>query len=77
MSNYLVWCDHGEVELVVAPELDGNEDEDQMDDTIADIRREYDLGSGEQLPFSKVQNLYMLLAASDEKVHNGTDVTVQ
>jgi hypothetical protein len=47
MSNYLVWCDHGEVELVVAPELDGNEDEDQMDDTIADIRREYDLGSGE------------------------------
>jgi hypothetical protein len=47
-----------------------------MDDMIADIGIEYDLGSGDQHPPSDVQNFYMLLAASDEKVHDSTDLTV-
>jgi hypothetical protein len=46
-----------------------------MDDMIADIGMEYNLGSRDQHPPSGVQNVYMLLAASDEKVHNGTDLT--
>jgi hypothetical protein len=40
-----------------------------MDDMIADIGREYDLGSGEQHPPPEVQNLCRLLVVSDEKVH--------
>jgi hypothetical protein len=47
-----------------------------MDDMIADIGMEYDLGSGDQYPPSEVHNFYRLLAASDEKVHNDTDLTV-
>jgi hypothetical protein len=47
-----------------------------MDDMIADIGMEYDLGSGDQHPPSEVQNLYRLLAVSDEKVHDGTNLTV-
>jgi hypothetical protein len=47
-----------------------------MDDMIADIDMEYDLGSGDQHPPPEVQNFYMLLAASDEKVHDGTKLTV-
>jgi hypothetical protein len=53
-----------------------NDDEDQMNDIIADIGMEYDLGSKDQHPPSEVQNFYMLLAALDEKVHDGTDVIV-
>jgi hypothetical protein len=44
MPNYLMWHDHREVRPF---ESDENEDEDQMDDMIADIGREYDLGSRE------------------------------
>jgi hypothetical protein len=41
MLNYLVWRDHEEVELsVVGAESDGNEDDDQMDEMLADIGRE-------------------------------------
>jgi hypothetical protein len=77
MSNYQVWRDHGEVKpLVVGAESDGNEDDDQMDEMVADIGREYEVGSGEQGQPPEVQNFYMLLAAADEKVHDGTDVTV-
>jgi hypothetical protein len=48
MPNYLVWRDHGEVEPpVVGTESDGNEDDDRMDDMLADIGREYEVGSGE------------------------------
>jgi hypothetical protein len=54
---------------------DGNE-EDQMDDMIVDISREYDVGSRELHPPPEVQNFYKLHATSDEKVHDGTDVTV-
>jgi hypothetical protein len=74
MSNYLMWHQHGEVQPAVANELDRNDDADQMDDMIADIRRGYDL-EFEDLP-SEVQNFYWLLAASEEKVHDGTDVTI-
>jgi hypothetical protein len=47
-----------------------------MDDMIADIGMEYDLGSGDQHSPSEVQNFYMLLIASDEKVHDVTELTV-
>jgi hypothetical protein len=48
MPNYLVWRDHGEVEpSVVGTESDGNEDDDPMDEMLADIGREYEVGSGE------------------------------
>jgi hypothetical protein len=62
------------VQPVVADELYGNNDVDQMDDMVADIGRGYDLESED--PPLEVQNFYRLLAASEEKVHNGTDVTV-
>jgi hypothetical protein len=45
-----------------------------MDDMIADIERGYDMESKNPPP--EVQNFYRLLVASEEKVHNGTDVTV-
>jgi hypothetical protein len=62
-----------------------------MDDMVVDIERGYDLesedppsvvdiGRGYDLesedPPSKVHNFYRLLAASEEKVHDGTNVTV-
>jgi hypothetical protein len=47
-----------------------------MDDMIADIGMEYDLESRDQHPPLWVQNFYRLLAASDEKVHDGTELTV-
>jgi hypothetical protein len=44
MSNYLVWHNHGEVEpLVVGAESDKNEDDDRMDEMVADIGREYEV----------------------------------
>jgi hypothetical protein len=49
MLNYLMWHDHEEVEpLVVGAESDRNEDDDRMDEMLADIGREYEVGSGEQ-----------------------------
>jgi hypothetical protein len=47
-----------------------------MDKMVADIGREYEIGSREQGEPPEVQNFYRLLAAADEKVHDGTDVTV-
>jgi hypothetical protein len=76
MSNYLIWSQHEEVQPPTADESDENDDEDWMDDMIADIGREYDLGSGDQHPLPEVQNFYRFLTASDEKVNDGTDVTV-
>jgi hypothetical protein len=75
MVNYLVWHQHGEVQATTANESYRNDDEDQMDDIIADIDKEYDLGSGDQHPPSEVQNFDRLLVASDEKVHECTDLT--
>jgi hypothetical protein len=72
-----MWHNHGEVEpLVVGAESDKNKDDDRMDEMVTDIGREYEVWSGEQGQPPKVQNFYMLLTAADEKVHNGTDVTV-
>jgi hypothetical protein len=77
MLNYLVWHDHGAVELpVIGAESDRNEDDDQMDEMLADIGREYEVGSEEQGQPPEVQNFYRLLAAVDEKVHDGTNVIV-
>jgi hypothetical protein len=74
MSNYHLWHQHREVQPAVADESDGNYDVDQMDDMVADIERGYDLESED--PPSEVQNFYRLLAASEEKVHDGIDMTV-
>jgi hypothetical protein len=49
MSNYFLWHQHGEVQPAVADESDGNDDIDQMDDMVADIKRGYDLESAEFL----------------------------
>jgi hypothetical protein len=43
---------------------------------IDDICREYDLASREHLSPPEAHNFYGLIAASDEKVHDGTDVSV-
>jgi hypothetical protein len=45
-----------------------------MNEMVADIGRGYDLECKD--PPSKVQNFYRLLAASYEKVHDGTNVNV-
>jgi hypothetical protein len=75
ISNYyLLWHQHGEVHPTVADESDGNDDVDWMDGMVADVGRGYDLESEDSLP--EVQNFYSLLAASKEKVHDGTNVTV-
>jgi hypothetical protein len=74
MSNYLLWHQHGEVQPVVADESDGNDDVDQMDDMVVDIERGYDLESEDPPP--EVQDFYKLLTASEEKLYDGTDVTV-
>jgi hypothetical protein len=50
MPNYLVWHQHGEVQAPTAAKSDGSSDENRMDDMIADIDMEYDLGSGDQHP---------------------------
>jgi hypothetical protein len=76
MLNYLVWHQHGEVQETAPAQSDGSDDEDRMDDMIADIGMEYDLGSRDQHPPSEVQNFYRLFATSDEKVHDGTELTV-
>jgi hypothetical protein len=75
MPNYQVWLDHGEAEELPV-ELNGNEDEDRMDEMVANIGREYEIGSGEQGEPLEVQNFYSLLASTDEKVYDGTNVTV-
>jgi hypothetical protein len=62
------------VQHAVADESDGNDDVDQMDDMVADVGTGYDLESEDPPP--EVQNFYRHLAASEEKVHYGTDVTV-
>jgi hypothetical protein len=76
MPDYLVWHQHGGVQPPVAVESDENDDEERMDDMITDIGMEYDLGSGDQHPPPEVQNFYRLLAASEEKVHDGIALTI-
>jgi hypothetical protein len=74
MANYLLWHQHGEVRLAVVNESDANDDVDRMDDMVADTGNGYDLESED--PPSEVHNFYRLLAASEEKVHDVTDMTV-
>jgi hypothetical protein len=74
MLNYLVWHEHGEMQPAVDDESDGNDGVDRMDDMVADIGRGYNLVSKD--PLLEVQNLYRLLATSEEKVDDGIDVTV-
>jgi hypothetical protein len=76
MPNYLVWHQHGEVQAAAPTMSDESDDEDRMDDMIAYIGMEYDLGSRDQHPPSEVQNFYRLLAVSDEKAHDGTELTI-
>jgi hypothetical protein len=64
------------VQAPAPAESNRSDDEDGMDDMIVDISMEYDLGSGYQHPPLEVQNFYRLLAASDEKVHDVTDLTI-
>jgi hypothetical protein len=54
MLNYLMWQQHGEVQAAAPAKSDGSDDEDQMDDMIADISMEYGLGSGDQQPSLEV-----------------------
>jgi hypothetical protein len=74
MSNYLLWHQHREVKPTVADESDGNNDVNWMDDMVADIGRGYNLEFAD--PPLEVKNFYKLIVASEEKVHNGTNVTV-
>jgi hypothetical protein len=64
MPSYLVWHQHREVQAFATDESDGNDDEVHMNDMIADIGMEYDLGSGDQHSMSEVQNFYSLFTAS-------------
>jgi hypothetical protein len=54
MPNYLVSHQHGEVHAPATAESDRSDDEDQMDDMIADTSMEYGLGSGDQHPLLEV-----------------------
>jgi hypothetical protein len=74
MSNYLMWHQHREVQPPVADESDENDDEHWMDNMVGDIGRGYDLRYVGPSP--EVHNFYRFLAISEEKVHEGTDVTV-
>jgi hypothetical protein len=47
-----------------------------MDEMLANIDREYEVGYREEGQPPEVQNLYRILDAADVKVHDGTDVTV-
>jgi hypothetical protein len=59
-----------------ADESDGNDDQDRMDGMIQNIGMEYNLWYGDQHSPPEVQNFYRLLTASDEKVHDDTDLIV-
>jgi hypothetical protein len=62
------------VQPTLADESDGNDDVDRMDDMVAGIGMGSNLESEDPPP--EVQIFYRLLAASEEKVHDGTNVTV-
>jgi hypothetical protein len=64
------------VQAAAPAELDRSDDEDRMDDMILGIGMEYDLRSRDHHPPSELQNFYRLLAASDDKVHDGTELIV-
>jgi hypothetical protein len=74
MLNYILWHQHGEVQPAIADESDGNDDVNRMNDMVADNAWGYNLESEDPMP--KVHNFYRLLVTSEEKVHDGTDMTV-
>jgi hypothetical protein len=74
MLIYILWHQHEEVRPMVADQSEGNDDVNQMDDMVTNIGRGYDLESED--PPLEVQNFYRLLAALEEKVYDGTDMTV-
>jgi hypothetical protein len=76
MPKYIVWHKNGEVQAPTTAKSDGSDDDDQMDDMIADIGIEYDLGSVDQHSALEVQNFYSLLTALEEKLQDGSDLTV-
>jgi hypothetical protein len=73
---YLVWHQDGEVQAPAPAESDGSDDDDRIEDMIVDIGMKYDLGSRDQHSPLEVQNFYRLIAASEEKVHDDTDLTI-
>jgi hypothetical protein len=74
MLIYILWHQHEEVRPTVADQSEGNDDVNQMDDMVSNIGRGYDLESED--PPLEVQNFYRLLDALEEKVYDGTDMTV-
>jgi hypothetical protein len=76
MPNYLVWHQHREVQTAAPAESNRSDDEDRMDDKIADIGMQYDLWSGDQHPLSELHNFYRLLAILDEKVNDDTELII-
>jgi hypothetical protein len=61
LLNYLVWQQYGELHALKPTESDGSNDEDRMDDMIADIGMEYDLWTRDQHPPLEAHNFYKLL----------------
>jgi hypothetical protein len=64
------------VQAAAPAKSNGSDDEDRINDMVADIGMEYDLGSGDQHPLPEVHNFYRLLAALDEKVNNSTELII-
>jgi hypothetical protein len=64
------------VQAAAPAKSDRSDDEDRMYDMIADIGMKYDLRFENQHPPLEVQNFYRILAASDEKVHDDTELIV-
>ena len=75
MPDYMLWHGHGEV-LHAVDESDGNRgDGDRLDEMLYDIGFEYGVNSKERPLPKEAQKFYRLLATSDDKVHDGTDVS--
>jgi hypothetical protein len=74
MPGYLVWYEHGEAKHDV--EFDNSEDNDRMDEMLNDLGRGFEVNSEGQPAPEEVNKFYRLLATSDEKLHEFTDMTV-
>jgi hypothetical protein len=64
------------VQTPTADESNESTAEDRMDNMIADIGTEYDIGSGDPNPPLEEWIFYKFLATSDEKVHDDTNLTI-
>jgi hypothetical protein len=54
MLNYLVWHQLGEMQAPTPTESDESDEDDQINEMIADIGMEYDIGFENQHPSSEV-----------------------